>query len=405
MHSIPHLREAVECLLDECLTDIPRASRQRLAFFVVGVLLAGTVVLRRIATTHAYHTPHTAIAASHERRLRRTLNDAHLAQAVVLYGRVVRRVLRRLPADKRLHVLVDESGHSTVVRCLVAALYYRGRAVPLAWVVWPAYQPHPHSYWADCADLLTAVAELLPAHALVSVLADRAFGCPGFIDLITARGWQYIVRVQGQTRLRHADGTLQALNTLLKQAGTWWCGAGWVFKKEGWRAASVVAYWRVGCDAPLLLVSNLPPSLTIVRQYRLRAAIEALFRDWKTSGFGWEQSQVRDVKHQEVLVEVLALATLLTLCLGEEAAHEIVAQPKQTGKRRPWSARDSLFRLGRDRLWQRVWRNDTSPLVWELTQSGDEQWSQDCWRAARPQVEVLYETERVGRRERRRLVA
>ena len=49
--SIPHLTDAVETRLRASDDPLPRAARQRLALFVVGVLLAGTVVLRRVATT------------------------------------------------------------------------------------------------------------------------------------------------------------------------------------------------------------------------------------------------------------------------------------------------------------------------------------------------------------------
>jgi hypothetical protein len=44
MSSITHLQSAVESLLNECLSELPRASRQRLSFFVVGVLLASAVL-------------------------------------------------------------------------------------------------------------------------------------------------------------------------------------------------------------------------------------------------------------------------------------------------------------------------------------------------------------------------
>jgi Transposase DDE domain len=402
MPSITHLETAVETLLAESLPTLPRATRQRLVAFLLGVLLAGTVVLRRVATTQAHFTPETATAASHERRLRRTLNDAQLGPAVPLYGRVLRRVLRRVPADRRLTLILDESGHSTVVRVLLAALWYRGRAIPLCWVLWPCYQPHPQSYWADCADLLAQAAALLPAGVPVTVLADRAFGCPGFTDLVVAQSWQYVVRVQGQTRLRQADGSEQALNTLVRQAGSYWYGSGAVFKKEGWRPASVLAYWRTGCKEPLLLVSNHRAGLGLVRWYRLRGAIEALFRDWKTSGWQWEASQVRDVGHQAVVVLVLALATLLTLCLGEEVAQQVLAQAPQQGQRRPWHARDSLFRLGRDRLWQRVWQDDQSSIAWELADAGSENWSETCWRKALPEAIPVLRTGRVGTREYQR---
>jgi hypothetical protein len=405
MTRIRHLTDAVETLLRESGDQLPRATRQRLVMFVVGVLLAGTIVLRRVATTQTHIGLGTAQAASHERRLRRILNDAQLGQAVPMYGRVVRRVLRRLRTGQRVWLILDESGHSDVVRVLLAAWWYRGRAVPLAWVLWPAQQPHDQTYWQDCEHLLSQVAAILPPGLQVTVLADRAFGCPGFTDLVVAQGWTYLVRVQGQTRLRHADGTEQSFQSLLPAAGTRWCGSGHAFKKQGWRAVSVVASWRVPCREPLLLVSNLPPSWDLVRQYRLRAAIEALFRDWKTSGWQWEASQVRDVAHQAVLVLVLALATLVTLVLGEEAAQAILAQPAQTGRRRPWHARDSLVRLGRDRLWQRIWQDDASPLTWELAHVDAPNWSTECWHAAQPAADPVFITGRVGKREHLRQVA
>lgn len=404
MLSITHLSNSVERLLSQNAPELTRAARQRLVFFVLGVLLAGSIVLRRVATTQAHISLGTTVPASHERRLRRCLNEPALA-AVPMYGRVVRRVLQRLPPGQRLFLILDESGHSTVVRTLVAALWYRGRAVPLAWIVWGAYQPHQHSYWSDCATLLRQAAELLPTQQPVTVLADRAFGCPGFTDLAVERGWDYLVRVQGQTRLRLADGRECALRTLLSQPGTRFCGRGQAFKKQGWRTLSVVAYWRAPCREPLLLVSSLAPSWDLVRQYRLRSAIEALFRDWKSSGWQWEASQVREVQHQAVLVLVLALATLLTLCLGEEAAEQVLKQTRQSGQRRPWHARDSLFRLGRDRLWQRLWQQDSSEVVWELRHFAAPNWSQECWQASRSEKVVVYVSGRLGRRERRRKLA
>ena len=404
MNSIAQLTTAVETLIRDTM-DLPQAARQRLVFLVIGVLVAGTVVLRRVSITQSHIGMSTVQAASHERRLRRTMNDPHLGQAVPMYGRLVRRVLQRMPAGQRVWLILDESGHSDVVRVLLAALWYRGRAIPLAWVLWRAQHPHAESYWTDCQTLLTQVAAILPDGVAVTVLADRAFGCPAFTDLVVAHGWDYLVRVQGQTRLRQADGTTVALRHVLEAAGQRWVGTGQAFKKQGWRSVTAIAYWRATCREPLLLVSRCAPSWDLVRQYRRRGAIEALFRDWKTSGWQWEASQVRDPQHQAVLVLVLAIVTLLTLCLGEEAAQACLAQPSQTGRRRPWHARDSLFRLGRDRLWQPLWQQDERPIDWTLTQFNAPNWSTECWQATRPQGTPVYLTERIRRREHLRQVA
>lgn len=402
MLSISHLQTSVESLLSESCTTLPLRAQRRLVFFVIGVLLAGSIVLRRVASTHTNISLGATKAASHERRLRRILNDPHLGQAAPMYGRVLRRVLRRLPAKQRVWLIIDESGHSDVVRALVAALWYRGRALPLCWLSWPAQTPVGEHYWRDCQLLLQQVADLFPATQPITVLADRAFGCPAFFDLVVQHGWQYVLRVQEQTRLRQHDGSQQALCQLLSTPGSCWSGTGWAFKKQGWREVNVVAYWRAGCKKPLLLVSNLVASKELVLQYRRRAAIEALFRDWKSSGWQWEASQVRDVEHQAVLILVLALATLLTVCLGEELAEEVLSQPQQQGYRRPWYARDSLFRLGRERLWQRLWRGEETEYRWELSRFAAPNWSQECWQAALPAPKPVQMTGRIGKREQRR---
>ncbi len=361
-------------------------------------------MLRRVATTQSHVGLSPASAASHERRLRRTLNDSSV-EVVPTYTRVVRRVLRHLKPGQRIRLIIDESGHSDVVRILLAALWYRRRAIPLTWCIWKAQHPHAHSYWIDCATILDEVVTILPDGLQVTVIGDRAFVCPAFTDEVTARGWDWLVRGQGQTRFRYPNGSEQSMRDILPRPGHWCRQEGQAFKKHGWRAVSVVAYWRVSCQDPLLLVSSLPARWGLVRAYRLRKAIEALFRDGKTSGWQWESSQVRDVDHQSVIVLILALATLMTCCLGEEAAQEMLNREPQTGHRRPWDARSSLFRLGWERFWLRIWRGSTSPISWELTHFDAPNWSQECWDAALPDKTPVYQTERVGKREHRRLAA
>ncbi len=62
---------------------------------------------------------------------------------------------------------------------LTAAVWYRGRALPVAWALWPANQPlEDERFWHRVAVLLETVAALLPPHIPVTWLADRAFAHP-----------------------------------------------------------------------------------------------------------------------------------------------------------------------------------------------------------------------------------
>lgn len=360
--SIRHFTAAVEQLLTMSDVDLPRRTRQRLIFFILGILLSGTLVLRRIACTHAYLTPQTTCAASHERRLRRVLNDPLLTWERS-YARVVRRLLAH-HRPTRWVVIIDESGHTDRFRVLTAALWYRGRAIPLAWIQWPGQTKQTTSYWVRCGLLLDAVATLLPAGAAVVVVADRAFGCPVFTDQVTAHGWDWVVRVQGQTRWQDRHGHIQPLQQQVPTVGARWKGRGQVFKDAGWRTASAVALWGRAHRSPLLLVSSLPVGWDLIAIYKQRAAIEAMFRDWKRSGWQWEASQVTDLDHHARLLLGLAFSTLITLLLGTQAAAHDIQQAPRGRTRRTWAAAHSLFRLGREAFWQRLWRNDRSRITW-----------------------------------------
>ena len=73
-----------------------------------------------------------------------------------------------------------------------------------------------------------------------------------------------------------------------------------------------------------------------------------------------------------------------------------------------FSTKDELLLALIDKIMSestRVWREDTSPIVWELSEFAAPNWSQECWQAARPSDEPIYLTERVGRRESRRKAA
>jgi hypothetical protein len=124
--------------------------------------------------------------------------------------------------------------------------------------------------------------------------------------------------------------------------------------------------WGHAHREPLLLASSLPLSWDLVALYKKRAAIEALFRDWKSSGWQWEASQVTDLGHQERLLLGLAFATLLTLLLGTAAAASEGRVSPRGSRRRSWSGAHSLFRLGREAFWQRLWHNDRTAIRWDL---------------------------------------
>lgn len=368
------IRQLLDAHLD---AQVDPSSRERLTLLVMGILEAKSASPARIAQALKTLGLSAATVASLERRVRRIENDPELSAALCVHP--LARVRLRFGKPHALLLVLDPTTQDDRVVMLTAGVWYRGRALPLAWAVWPANQPlEGERFWERVAALLAVVADLLPRQSAITWLADRAFGSPAFTDLLMPYGWGYLVRVQGHTVCRDRSGVERAVATLVPGPG---CRAklqGQVFKKRGWRQASVVVLWGARHREPLCLVSNRPPRWALLHQYQRRYAIETLFRDYKSHGWQWEQGQVTDLEHLQRLLVGMALATWMAVCVGTQVATELLAQPP-TGHRRtcPWEGKRSLATLGLQRLDAWLHGNTTEPLgAWQLAN-----WEAPNWHA------------------------
>jgi len=348
--------------------EVPEATRERLVTVVMGMLAGKTVSPAGIARgVHSLGLSQASVE-SIERRVRRFENDEYV-QATLCFHPLARAHLQ-LGRMRDLTLIVDPTTQEDRVVMLSVGVWYRGRALPLAWLCWAANVPlKGASFWQRVAQTLAEVASLLPCGVSVTCLADRAFGTPQFTDIVQSYGWHFVVRVQGQTHYQTITGREGAIRSLVRRRPARRKLWGRVFKKAGWRALSVVVWWGRSHSAPLCLVSDLPPDYALVLLYRRRYAIEACFRDFKTYGFNWERGQVSALDHLQRLLVGLALAAWLALMVGSQVAAEWLAQaPSAKRLSRPFAAKFSLFALGLQRLDQWLHRTPSAPLTWSLSQ-------------------------------------
>jgi Transposase DDE domain len=325
-----------------CLPQLGVWPTRRLALLVTGVLLARHTALPRLAAQLRRVTS-TAQADSIERRLRRILADSQWDVSEI-FDAFVRVSLQSLPAGQCVLVLDDTQQTD---RCTVStlAVAYRGRALPLAWCRWSG-KLHG-AYWQQIDHLFEHAQRVLPPQVQSVLLVDRGLASPALIKLVQQRGWDYLVRVQGNTTLRMTPGGSRhlRLDELVPRPGAPGVATtGWVFAKHRTQA-HVTAVWRDGHQEPWLLVSNLPLGLELADLYARRMHIETLFRDAKSGGFDWELSRVLLAERAERLLLAIMLAVWCAVLLGEASmrAGEIPAYG-----RRPHAV--SLVRRGLDWL-------------------------------------------------------
>lgn len=349
------------------------STRERLALLVSGIIEARSSRPAQIAAAICRLGLSTAQPESVERRLRRTQNDPQL-QAPLCVDPLVRQQLQTSGVSA-VRLVLDPTCQDDRLVVVMASVWYRGRALPLAWTSWPANQPLTGAgFWERIRELLAQVARLIPAGVAVTWLADRAFGTPQFTDAVAAYGWHWVVRVQGQTCFRDRRGRVSRLRDWLTGPRQRAKGRGEVFKKHGWRLASGVAFWGRRHKTPLLLVSDQPIGWELVALYRQRFGIEGSNRDYKSDGWQLERSQVTVAAHVERLLIGLALATWLVTWVGAQCAAEYLQRPP-TGRRhtRPYAAKYSLFALGLQRF--ASWLARGPAPDWRLTDWAAPNWS------------------------------
>jgi len=331
----------------------------------MGVILAKSTRPSQMAKTLCQYGISDAQESSVQRQLRRIFNDDHFNDKST-YHPFIQTLLGQYKSSEMV-CIIDATTHTDQFLLLMVAIYYRGRAIPLVWDMWEANVPLKGArFWERVRQLIQCAATLIPPETRVIWLADRAFGTPQFTDLLIPYGWHFVARVQGQTRFADRMGH-EARIDQLAQAKARFKGHGRVFKSAGWRDLGVVV-WRSRHHRQLLcLVSNLDAEYDLVTLYPQRFVIECLFRDYKSHGWHWEHSQVRDMKHVACLLVAMAFATSLCLLAGTQVAQEWLDKPA-SGKRLtlPSEARCSFFQHGLTRLLAWACHHMKRPLAWCL---------------------------------------
>jgi hypothetical protein len=332
-----------------------------LALFSAAMLQAGSCLAWRIATAMAGD----ANVASRRRRWERWLADEGFDSVEVQKALAAAAWRRRCwkKGDQALLVVDETSGRNDTIRCLQVSLAFRKRALPLACACYEREHP-PGGMTRLMVKLLDRATESAPAGVAIDVTADRGLSWPALLDACAERKWGFLLRLQGQTRVRipqDADAKAKAKKATKakgKQRGSFrevqakelvckpgvesWCGPAEIFRKAGWRSVTLIAMWTQGCKEPWLLATDATACTGQWKRYAKRMWIEQTFRDVKSSGLNWHHSRVTDPAHADRLITVVALAVLLAMSMGIWAIKRGHRHEMDTCR----SRRLSLFQIG-----------------------------------------------------------
>jgi hypothetical protein len=186
-------------------------------------------------------------------------------------------------------------------------------------------------------EALEAVARLLPAGARPVPMGDRFHGGPDPIAWCRGRGWGWRLRLE-QDLLVFEEGGETTLAACFARGEPMLDGVELTGKRV---ATNVAMVHEPGHPEPWITAMSAVPSAHRAFDYGLRWGIEAMFSDFKTRGFGLEDSRLRHPDRLARLILVMALALHWAVSTGMwETAHQLLPAEKKppTRGRRRWPA-------------------------------------------------------------------
>jgi hypothetical protein len=267
---------------------------------MTGIFLSRSVQLSRIALK----IPSEAVQLSIVKRLHRFLDNPSF-QVRCWYEPVARQILEYLgkPVGE-LRLLMDATKVGSNHQWLTVSLAFRRRAIPIAWT-WQLGVKGHSSAQVQLA-LLRYVYTLIPPKTSVLLVADTEFEDGDVQKQLNDWHWQYVLR-QKPNNLVQVAGEWRIFRSLLSKPAT----AVWVeqalLTRKHQLTTNLLAYWKLGEEAPWLLATNLPTQRVTYQAYQRRMWIEEMHGDLKAHGFYLEDSHL----HSFTRLSRLAFAVVL----------------------------------------------------------------------------------------------
>jgi hypothetical protein len=277
---------------------------------LVGLLISETIHLN----LWGLHRPGSAKAASKERQLSRWLHNEKIVPAVV-YQPLLKRVLAGW-ASETVYLALDTSQLWQRFVIVRLALVYRGRALPLGWVVCASRSA---TVAVACYQrMLAEVAELIPTTSRVILLADRVFMDVKLMQIAWQLNWHFRIRVNRSVWVCQASHRRRTVRALMPPTGqARFFGHIWLTEQRFGPLHPALAYVQTPEGyQQWAIVSDEPVGLKTFDEYGLRFDIEENFLDDKSAGFQLEASQLEDSQSISRLCLLLATATLYLVSTG-----------------------------------------------------------------------------------------
>ena len=306
-----------------------------LAWMMVGLIHSGSISL---CAWTPFVISRAQYSQSTVRRFRRWLDNDKI-EVHALYGPLIQQALVGW-VDKTLYVALDTSMLWDTYCMVCLSVIYRGRAVPLVWIV------IEHGSATVAYDvykaLLDRAATLMPFSCRVVFLADRGFADTKLLRHLKQMGWHFRIRIKSNFWIDHRGQRRFQVCMISLASGhaRFWHHVRVTAQHFG--PVHLAVARPLGSNDYWYVISDEATEVKTLQEYGLRFDIEENFLDDKSNGFQLESSLIRSANALERLCLLLAMTTLYLVSQGTSVV--------QRGKRRlvdpHWFRGTSYLKIG-----------------------------------------------------------
>ena len=210
----------------------------------------------------------------------------------------------------------DDDDHASL--CAYAVTRH-GRATPLIWKTHRKSEMKDHrTQWEH--DLVEQLHETLAPELRVTLLADRGFGDQRLYSLLSALGWDYVIRFRGCILVEDAKGTTKPASDWVRADGRATAMRGAKVTEDKAAVPAVVLVHARGMKEAWCLATSRGEwtAAEVVKLYSRRFTIEETFRDQKDIrfGLGLSVTHIGRTDRRDRLLFLFAVAHGLLTLLG-----------------------------------------------------------------------------------------
>jgi hypothetical protein len=276
---------------------------------------------------------YTPGAKKHKYRLKRFWRFAsnHRVKPERLFDAWVAWCIKKFSSGKYMRVALDWTTLPGNIQCLMLAIPFKGRAIPLIWHICL------HSDIKDSQNkkeerLVSRLINILSKYNLILesqgypgkkrkliLIADRGFGRASFISFLQRKSVLFVVRVKSRVWISYGKKTKILLKKLYLIPGKqYWYKSIRFRDDEVVRNVSMAMVVVKGSSDPWFLVTNLKKAKTAISTYEMRFQIEEWFKDMKHQ-LGIADMQTTNLKRVRRMLLVSAFSYTILALTGKVA--------------------------------------------------------------------------------------